>query len=293
MPRGQSLESLQLITAASGILAEIQPASVRAVCYKLFTRGHITSMSKNETNRVSRLLTRAREEDNIPWEWIVDETREAKRPATWANPKEFAAAAQRSFRRDRWQHQPVHVEIWSEKSTIHGILAPVLKQYAVTFRVFHGYASATSIYEVAQESQDQESPFIALYVGDWDPSGLHMSESDLPARLKRYDGSIDLRRIALCEDDLPGLPSFDLGTKRQDPRWQWYHETWARHHGPSCWELDALDPRELRTRVEDSIVSHIDWNAWERCGRAEEAEQESLALVLAKWGKPQNARRTV
>ncbi len=291
MPRGKSHQSLELIDAAREILPDIQPATVRAVCYKLFTRDLISSMSKNETNKVSRLLTRAREEGCIPWGWVVDETREAERPATWANPKEFAADAQRSFRRDRWQYQSVHIEVWSEKGTVRGILAPVLKQYAVTFRVFHGYASATSVYGVAEESQEQENPFIALYVGDWDPSGLHMSERDLPARLERYDGSVDLQRIALCEEDLPGLPSFELETKRMDPRWRWYQETWARHHGPSCWELDALDPRALRSRVEDSIASHIDWCAWARCGRAEEAEQESLAVVLAKWSMPQNAGR--
>jgi hypothetical protein len=33
-------------------------------------------MSKNDTNRVSRQLTDARERGEIPWEWVVDETRE-------------------------------------------------------------------------------------------------------------------------------------------------------------------------------------------------------------------------
>ena len=283
VPRGKSHESLELIDAASEILAEIQPASVRAVCYKLFTRGLIPSMSKSETNKVSRLLARAREEGCIPWEWIVDETREPERPNTWANPKEFAAAAQRSFRRDRWQHQPVYIEVWSEKGTVRGILAPVLKQYAVTFRVFHGYASATSVYGVAQESQEQENPFIALYVGDWDPSGLHMSEIDLPTRLEQYDGCIEMQRIALCEADLPTLERFDLDDKLKDPRSQWYYKTSAHRHGPYCWELDALDPRELRSRVESSISAEIDWDAWDRDGRAEAAEQESLRIVLAGW----------
>ncbi len=72
MPRGKSQRSRDLVDAASRILAEIQPASVRAVCYRLFTEGHIGSMAKTETNRVSRQLTWARETGASPWAWMVD-----------------------------------------------------------------------------------------------------------------------------------------------------------------------------------------------------------------------------
>ena len=61
MPRGKAQKSLDLIAACRDILAEIQPASVRAVCYRLFVAGHIDSMSKNNTNRVSTQLVYARE----------------------------------------------------------------------------------------------------------------------------------------------------------------------------------------------------------------------------------------
>jgi hypothetical protein len=59
MSRGKSARSLELIEACHEILAEIQPCSVRAVCYALFNRRLIASMAKTETNRVSRLLTDA------------------------------------------------------------------------------------------------------------------------------------------------------------------------------------------------------------------------------------------
>ena len=42
MGRGKSSASLALIDAAARILEEIQPASVRSVCYRLFTEGRIT-----------------------------------------------------------------------------------------------------------------------------------------------------------------------------------------------------------------------------------------------------------
>jgi hypothetical protein len=73
--RGKSPATLRLIAAARAILLEIQPASVRAVCYQLFIRELIPSMARKETNRISAQLTWAREQGWIPWEWIVDETR--------------------------------------------------------------------------------------------------------------------------------------------------------------------------------------------------------------------------
>ena len=144
MGRGNSKQSARLIVAAHRILADIHPASVRAVCYKLFTEGLLSSMSKNETNKVSRLLTWAREWRVIPWDWIVDETRKAERPGTWKDSTAFAQAAMDGFRRDYWQYQNVHVEVWSEKGTVRGTVAPVLQDYGITFRVFHGYGSACS-----------------------------------------------------------------------------------------------------------------------------------------------------
>ena len=85
--RGKSPRSWALIRAAREILKQIQPASVRAVCYQLFSRSLIEAMTKAETNRVSTQLTWARETGLIPWPWIVDETREAERANAWENPK--------------------------------------------------------------------------------------------------------------------------------------------------------------------------------------------------------------
>ena len=89
----------------------------------------------------------------------------------------------RSYRKDFWDQQPVRVEVWSEKGTIRGVLKPVLDHYAVGFRVMHGFASATAVNDVAEAADARGRPLVALYVGDYDPSGLYMSERDLPQRL--------------------------------------------------------------------------------------------------------------
>jgi hypothetical protein len=151
MERGKSKKSLELTESCSEILSEIQPATVRAVCYRLFALRLLKSMRKNDTNKISRLLTDAREKALIPWEWIVDETREAERVAGWENPKAYIEVVKRAYRRDHWALQPERVEVWSEKGTVRGMLAPVLQEYGVTFRVMHGYASATTVRQVVME----------------------------------------------------------------------------------------------------------------------------------------------
>jgi hypothetical protein len=231
--RGLAAKSLALIEAMYAAAEAAQPITGRGIGYKLFTAGLIPGMDRNTMQQVYRLLRLARERGDIPWEWIVDETRELERRAGWANPQAYAQAVSRSYRRDFWLQQPVRVEVWSEKGTVRGVLAPVLNEYGVGFRVMHGFSSATALYDVAQDCDGRE--LIALYCGDWDPSGLFMCQCDLPNRLAEYG------------------------------------------------ELDAMDPNDLRARVEGEIKKQIEPTAWQRCAVVTKAEQESLRTFLDNW----------
>ncbi len=280
--RGKSQKSIKLINAAIRILAEIQPASVRAVCYRLFVEGLIPSMAKKNTNAVGAQLVWAREQGHIPWEWIVDETRHAERVATWDNPAEIIRAAVEGYRKSYWTDQPTRLEVWSEKGTVRGTLKPVLDEYGVAFRVMHGFGSATTVHDIAELSTDSDKPLTALYVGDWDPSGLCMSETDLPQRIERYEGSVEIVRVALHEGDVKHnteLPSFTLESKAKDPRAKWFRE----NYGTRCWELDALSPVTLRERVQVQIMSRLDMDAWDRSIEVERAERESMSNILSTW----------
>src|SRR5271163_3280872 len=167
---------------------------------------------------VYRLLKQAREQGKIPWDWIVDETRAIERVSTWANPAEYAEAVARSYRRDFWDQQPHRVQVWSEKGTVRGVLRPVLDHYAVGFLAVHGFGSATIAYDTAQDDDGRD--LHVLYVGDYDCSGIYMSEGDLPQRFVRYGGDhIRLKRIALTAQQVRGLPSFPASDKSRDPRY--------------------------------------------------------------------------
>src|SRR5687768_14501447 len=102
MPRGKTQKSLNLISACARILEEIQPATVRAVCYRLFVARLIPSMARRHIRPVYDQLKDARERGLISWDWIVDETREPERAPTWRNPAAFIRVMQRAYRRDYW-----------------------------------------------------------------------------------------------------------------------------------------------------------------------------------------------
>jgi hypothetical protein len=279
--RGMAQRSIDLIHAMFDAAKKAQPITGRGIGYKLFTAGLIPSMATNEMQRVYRLLKEARERDIIPWGWIVDETRTLERVSTWADPAEYARCVAQSYRRDFWGQQPYRVIVVSEKGTVRGVLAPTLDHYAVGFLPVHGFSSATAAHDIAED--DDGRPLIILYVGDYDPSGMFMSEEDLPARFAKYGGDhVELRRIALTRGQTRGLPSFPATDKKKDPRYEWFRS----NYGKRCWELDAMDPNDLRAIVEREIVRLIEPTAWQRCVLVNEAEQESLRDILDNWCAP-------
>ena len=161
----------------------------------------------------------------------------------------------------------------------------MLYDLGVGFLVLHGFSSATAIYDLANDYDGR--PLILLYVGDYDPSGLYMSENDIPQRLEQYGGDhVEVKRVALLSEQVTGLPSFKASEKNKDPRYRWF----VRTYGKRCWELDAMDPRDLRALVRKAIVKEIEPVAWKRCSVVEKAERESLRSVLDSWQSAKSAR---
>jgi len=288
--RGRAKATTDLIQTCLEIIEKRQPISVRGVCYALFVEGKIDSMAKENTQRISRVLTDMREEGVLPWEWIVDDSRSMEGDGGYTDLKQYARVIRNSYTRDFWAHQTKRVIVISEKATVAGIVRPVLDEYGVPFFAAHGYNSATKVYDLASEIVKDKRTYHFLYIGDYDPSGMHMSEIDLPGRLMRY-GDIAMKqrgidrfwnsfsfrfdRVALIKSDTASLPSFDVETKKLDKRYRWFVD----NYGAKAWELDAMNPNDLRNRVETEILEHVDSNAWAQHRRVEEAQQESVKKI--------------
>ena len=176
--------------------------------------------------------------------------------------------------------------MWSEKGTIRGVIWPVLHELGVTLQVMHGFTSATCAWNISNDGND-DRPLIALYVGDYDPSGLNMSESDLPTRLEEYGGDhVILERIALTTEQTRSLRSFKADTKSADPRYKWFKKT----YGDDCWELDAMDPNHLRDLVRAEINALIDPVLWAEQVALQERDKRSIDLHM-KFLLQQDERR--
>lgn len=269
MPRGLATKTFDLITAAAQILADQHPMGVRGVAYQLFNRKLIPDMSRASTKRVSEMLTIARKRELIPWDWIVDDNREFETVHQWDTMADFMEAVRRSYRHNRWKVQPLRIAVVSEKAW-GGVLRPVTEAYGIPFVVYSGWTSTTAAKKLADESRRDRRPFVILYVGDFDPAGMRMSEDDLPNRLTEYGGRAIVHRVALVGRHISeyglGALTFSVHEKTKDPSYQWF----IRHYGETCCELDALPANDLRDLVEDAIADHFDPDAWETEGEAEE-----------------------
>ena len=279
--RGKSASTQRLEIAILEIVEERAPITVRGVAYALFSLGLIDNMATKNTAKVSRVMTAMREEDELDWTEIVDGSRAIDRVSTWSNPSAIIDAAVRGYRRDYWQDQDSLIEVWSEKSTVAGVLAPVLNEFGVTFRVMKGFGSFTSVRQAAQDSLDvpADKDAVALYIGDYDPSGMFMSEIDLPDRLERYGSAWEFERIAVLESDTDDLPSFDAATKSGDMRYRWFVE----NYGYQCWELDAINPTDLRNRVREQIETRLNLPAWDHAKLVEAVEVKSMSQFHKAW----------
>jgi hypothetical protein len=224
---GLHQETLELIALMKDIARELQPISVRGMAYQLFNRKLITNMGDTrQTKRVSEKLTLARERGDIPWEWIVDETRDIEVASSWTSPSEYAETVADAFVKDLWADQPERLMVISEKGTVGGLVRPVTDELRVPFFVAHGWNSATFMHALARASVVDDRPLTFLYIGDHDPSGRRMSDEDLPTRLARYGGRAEFARLTIQPEDITAynLPAFRAikrkpGKKRDDPNY--------------------------------------------------------------------------
>ena len=95
--RGRAKSTIQLLEACKKIIQVVEPITMRGVCYRLFVEGRIDSMELKNTQKISRLLTRAREDGDIPWEWIVDESRVIEGEPHWRDLQDYAEDVARWF----------------------------------------------------------------------------------------------------------------------------------------------------------------------------------------------------
>jgi hypothetical protein len=89
--------------------------------------------------------------------------------------------------------------------------------------------------------------------------------------------NITVHRVALTIDQVKQYNLIPNPAKLADPRSQAY----VAQYGDQCWELDAIEPRELQRLVKDAIEERLDLEVWANSLEQEGKDRTSLIESFA------------
>ncbi|MCH9000581.1 MAG: hypothetical protein IID48_20275 [Proteobacteria bacterium] len=266
-------------SAIERLLNAENPMTVRQVFYRLVSLGVIDKTEAEYKTTVCRLLADMRRKGDIPYSWIADNTRWMRKPATYSNLEQAVQETAQFYRRRLWDDQEVYVEVWLEKDALSGVLYPITAQYDVPLMVTRGYPSLSFLHSAAEGILDEDKPTFLYYIGDHDPSGVHIPqkvEADL--REMAPGAEIHFERIAVNIDQIEAWNLPTRPTKKTDTRSKTFK-------GASV-EADAIPPADLRALVEEAITQHINKEALNATMVAERSERE----IVRAWAEQLVAR---
>lgn len=209
--------------AIRDILENDHPQTVRQVFYALTVRGVIKKAEIEYQRTVIRLLVDMREADEVPFDWVADNTRWMRKPNTFVGLDACLNATANFYRRDLWAAMPVYAEIWCEKDALAGVLIGETEPYDVPLMVAKGYASISFLHSAAKTIEAKRKPSFIYHFGDLDPSGVDAAR-DIEAKLRRYAPSAEIHfeRPAVTRQQVEewGLPpNEDDGHKGEKVHW--------------------------------------------------------------------------
>jgi len=258
----------QLQTSIVKTIADIGTAmTVRQIFYRLVAAGH----PKHEEfyNKVQRTLLDMRERGTLPYGLIADNTRSYYKPDTHSNLQRMLEDQQKLYRRDFWQDQPIHLEIWLEKEALRNVFWGITDHYQVPLYVSKGLSSVSFVFGAAEEIKRIGKPTVIYLFSDYDPSGLVVTKS-IERRMREFDVHAEFIRGGLTPEQIEGHAITTRETKKST------HSKGFR--GDSA-ELDALHPKILKDIVRQCIERHVDMDAFRRLAGIEEAEKQTLMTI--------------
>lgn len=260
------------------VLEEIKPATGRQVFYQLAS--YLQVIEKTEAQykgTVIRLLSKMRRDKTIPFDWLSDNTRWMRKPASYSSLEALLRNTAATYRRSVWDQQSAYVEVWLEKDALAGVFYDVTAVWDVPLMVTRGFPSISFLYSAAEVMADHAwngKDIFVYYFGDRDPSGLTVDRT-VERDLKEFAGGaiINFKRVAVTPEQIDEWELPTRPTKRTGNR----HAT--NFIGDSV-ELDAIPPAKLRELIESCITQHLDPTTHNALVAAEESERETLAAFI-------------
>ena len=263
------------------VIEDDPPMTVRQVFYQLVARGVIEKSEQQYQGTVIRLMTEMRLAGDLPYDWVVDESRRVRLTQTYENLADAIEQTAQFYRRSALKQSDDYLEVWCEKDALAGSLWDVTSEYDVPLMVSRGMPSLTFLHGTAEAIQSaavhSKRSFIYQF-GDHDPTGILIPQT-IERRLNEMCEELGclaphVERVALTESQIRLYKLPTRPTKRNGNS----HAT--GFVGQSV-ELDALQPRVLRDMVREVIERHISPEQTLALREAEDSERELLRM----WGR--------
>ena len=292
-----SKAKLPLLGAALDVInkyREFWPLSVRQIHYRLLgSTAPLKHASKPDSRYINdsksyksltELLARARVEGRFPWDSIADETRPEDLNNDFWNVAEFAdahiARFMSGYQRNRQQSQPAHIEIVAEKLTVRTILEDVAADHSIPISFSRGHNGPTMKRKIAERfRRSKKDTLILLVVSDLDPAGEAIIQNfrddfeddhGIPAEsIEVYRAGLNMVRVK----ELGLTPSYDIEEK--DVSTKAAYE--AKYGTTAAYELEAMEPEDLRSALLEDIDSVLDIDAY----NAELEREKSEAVEIS------------
>ena len=156
------------------------PQTVRQVFYQLVVRNAIEKTEAEYQGTVIRMLTDMRLSGEVPWGWIVDESRRTRVTQTFNSINDALEDTAKTYRRSALRDCASYVEIWCEKEALSGIIWDAASEYDVPVVVSKGMPSLTQVYASFQSIKRAARVGKCSYLyqfGDHDPTGCLIPKS--------------------------------------------------------------------------------------------------------------------
>lgn len=245
----------ELIVRAARIVDEYERAgytvTLRQLFYKHVTLGLVEN-TQAEYNKLGGIVTDGRMCGMISWTGLEDRGRFLQGLPTFDGPAHAIASVTEGYKLDLWAGQHTRPEVWVEKAALAGVLGSICNELRVDFFACRGYSSASEMWRAGGRFRARiaagQRPMV-LYLGDHDPSGVHMTQ-DIEDRLRTFVGTtVQVVRLALNSDQIDRLRLPPNPAKQTDSRFASY----AAQHGDESWELDALEPAYIQQLIRDAV----------------------------------------
>ena len=254
------------------LAAELKPLTVRSLYYQGVTSAlldFITKDSQKERTNYRLIQGRVldlREQGELPWDWITDESRASYGQPRWINPAGFAETAPWFYRLDFWREQQRRPLVMVEKAGQVPVFLQHARDLGVDVVACKGYSSSSHMRNLAvdlNEYIDQGQSIEILVCADFDPSGddwPRAAMKEIRAHVNNPD-LVNMQRVLVTRDDLDGFGA-QVALRAANPNDSRTKQFLERHgFSPDqevCVEMDSMSPAVARNRISTVVLGMFD-----------------------------------